>query len=113
MYINYRSGVPQVVLPVWYDTYDFAVHAEYLGIGVWASKTSAPHPNAEEFSAGLLTVLADNQKGSAIRAKAKLLGEVSRKAGGRKKACTRILELLRSKEENPDRRPDPGTRSSR
>lgn len=26
----FRSGVPQVVLPVWYDTYDFANRVEYL-----------------------------------------------------------------------------------
>ncbi|KAK0744029.1 hypothetical protein B0T18DRAFT_304913, partial [Schizothecium vesticola] len=35
------AGVPQVVLPVWMDTYDFARRAEVLGIGRWGNVGAA------------------------------------------------------------------------
>ena len=47
------SGVPQVVLPQWLDTYDFAYRAEYHGVGVWANKHSAPKWTAGELGAAL------------------------------------------------------------
>ena len=36
-----RTGVPQICLPPWFDCYDFAQKAEWLGIGRWANKKSA------------------------------------------------------------------------
>jgi hypothetical protein len=28
----YKAGIPQVLLPAWYDCYDYATRVEYLGI---------------------------------------------------------------------------------
>ncbi|KAL2848801.1 hypothetical protein BJY01DRAFT_233777 [Aspergillus pseudoustus] len=52
-----RAGVPQVILPVWYDTYDFAQRVEYLGVGVWGSKMSAPAINGPELGKAIIRVL--------------------------------------------------------
>ncbi|THU81034.1 UDP-Glycosyltransferase/glycogen phosphorylase [Dendrothele bispora CBS 962.96] len=52
-----KAGVPQIVMPVWIDTYDFARRVEFLGIGVYGSKTSAPGADAEEFGQALLRVV--------------------------------------------------------
>ncbi|KAL4968609.1 uncharacterized protein BDV14DRAFT_187709 [Aspergillus stella-maris] len=56
-----RAGVPQIVLPVWFDTYDYASRVEYLKIGVWASKKSAPGINAPELGKAFLRVLNGDQ----------------------------------------------------
>ncbi|GAB1204834.1 hypothetical protein APSETT445_003497 [Aspergillus pseudonomiae] len=53
-----RAGVPQVILPVWLDTYDFAMRAEWLGIGIWASRKTAPVVNGPELGQALIRVLA-------------------------------------------------------
>ncbi|OGM39469.1 UDP-glucoronosyl and UDP-glucosyl transferase family protein [Aspergillus bombycis] len=52
-----RAGVPQVIIPVWLDTYDFALRAEWLGIGIWASRKTAPGVNGPELGQALIRVL--------------------------------------------------------
>lgn len=90
----FRSGVPQVVLPVWYDTYDFANRVEYLGIGLWASKATAPFVNADEFSQAVMAVVDQGEEGRRRRVRARELGEICQKAGGREKACAKLIELI-------------------
>lgn len=90
------SGVPQVVLPVWYDTYDFANRVEYLGIGLWASKITAPHIDADDFSRAVMAVVDKGEAGLRRRVRARELGEVCQKAGGRERACAKIIELVGS-----------------
>lgn len=43
------TGVPQVVLPMWVDLYDYAVRVEYLGVGVWGSRDAAPYVSISLF----------------------------------------------------------------
>ena len=85
------TGVPQVILPVWYDTYVFAAKAEYHGIGVYGNKKSAPGANREEFTEALTKVMSD----AAMREKAKATGEICRKSGGRETAYEKITEVAR------------------
>lgn len=90
------TGIPQVVLPLWYDCYDFASRVEYLGIGIRGNHRDAPHVDAEEFGLALATVVDEkSEKGRAIRERAKALGEVCQKAEGRVTACERIVQLAR------------------
>lgn len=89
-----RFAIPQVVLPIWCDTYDFANRVEYLGVGIWANKTVAPHVEADEFSQAVMTVLDEGENGKRRRVRARELGEVCGKAGGRRRACAKILELI-------------------
>ena len=48
-----------MVLPLWYDTYDFAARVEHLGIGIRGNKRSAPRVDGEEFGAALSTIIDD------------------------------------------------------
>ncbi|KAM3076100.1 hypothetical protein ACMFMG_006382 [Clarireedia jacksonii] len=86
------AGVPQVVLPCWFDTFDYAQKVEYLGIGVWGSRESAPELDEEECGKALIKAVVDED----MRRKAKELGEFIRnKYRGREEAADRILELAK------------------
>lgn len=88
--------MPQVILPCWLDTWDFANRVEWLGIGVYGSRSSAPSVEARELSRALLKVLGNNPEASRMREKAKELAAVSAIPGGRRKACEKIIEILES-----------------
>jgi UDP:flavonoid glycosyltransferase YjiC (YdhE family) len=92
---NDSAGVPQVILPCWLDTWDFANRVEWLGIGVYGSRNSAPSVEAGELSRALLKVLGYIDA-VLMRAKAKKLAAVSAVPGGRRKACEKIIEILES-----------------
>ncbi|TVY46445.1 Glycosyltransferase sdnJ [Lachnellula occidentalis] len=88
------AGVPQIVLPCWLDTFEFANRVEYLGIGIYGSRSAAPRIEAGELSRALSRVLGDGKEASSMRYKAKELAEISGRVGGRVKACEKIIELL-------------------
>jgi UDP:flavonoid glycosyltransferase YjiC (YdhE family) len=85
--------VPQVILPVWYDTYDFACRAEYLGIGVWGSRKAAPAVNGPELGQALVQVLASDQS-MAMQDKAKTIASQLGPKEGRIIACDKIISIL-------------------
>ncbi|KAE8350897.1 hypothetical protein BDV28DRAFT_150494 [Aspergillus coremiiformis] len=92
-----RAGVPQVILPVWLDTYDFALRAEWLGIGVWGSRKTAPAVNGPELGQALIRVLASAQS-AAIQDKAKSIACQLGPKEGRVIACEKIISLLTESE---------------
>ncbi|APA09177.1 hypothetical protein SS1G_03085 [Sclerotinia sclerotiorum 1980 UF-70] len=86
-----ETGIPQLILPCWFDTYDYAEKTEFFGIGVWGSKNYAPDVDGEECGKALIRVTEDKS----IQEKAKEMGELVReKYGGRKDAAGKILELI-------------------
>ncbi|TVY20796.1 Glycosyltransferase sdnJ [Lachnellula arida] len=87
------AGVPQIILPCWLDTFEFANRVEYLGIGIYASRGAA-RVEAGALSAAFSRVLGDGEEASNMRRKARELAEISGKVGGRVKACEKIIELL-------------------
>ncbi|KAM0326253.1 hypothetical protein ACHAQA_006850 [Verticillium albo-atrum] len=88
------TGVPQVVLPVWYDTYDFAQRVEWLGIGRFGNRKAAPRCAAEELGPILVDVVFGDGAVS-IRAKAAGLAKAcSADGGGRRVATREILDML-------------------
>lgn len=88
------AGVPQVVLPCWLDTLDFANRVEWLGIGFYGSRNAAPSVEAEELSQALLKVLGNNPEASRMRERARELAIASARPGGRRKACEKIVEIF-------------------
>ncbi|GAB1191212.1 hypothetical protein APSETT444_000384 [Aspergillus pseudonomiae] len=88
-----RAGVPQVILPVWLDTYDFAMRAEWLGIGIWASRKTAPVVNGPELGQALIRVLAGAASES-MRHRAKTIAAELGPKDGRVIACEKIISLL-------------------
>lgn len=88
-----RSGVPHIVLPVWYDTYDYAQRAEYLNIGIFGSKTCAPGVRAEEFGRALVRVTGNSEEATKFRTSAKRLKDICRaKGNGQELASMAILK---------------------
>ncbi|KAJ4308155.1 hypothetical protein N0V84_012264 [Fusarium piperis] len=87
------SGVPQVVLPCWFDCYDFASKVELLGIGRWGSKKGCPRWIEPELTEALIDVVLDNN--SEYTAKSRSLAELcGRNGGGRATAADQILRLI-------------------
>jgi hypothetical protein len=76
-------------LPQWYDTYDYASKAEYLEIGVYGNKSCAPMVDAIEFGNALMKVVGDTN----MRGKAREMGILCKKSGGRALAASMISKL--------------------
>ncbi|KUJ12323.1 UDP-Glycosyltransferase/glycogen phosphorylase [Mollisia scopiformis] len=93
------AGVPQVILPCWLDTLDFANRVEWLGIGVYGSRNAAPSVEADELSQALLKALGNDHEATRMREKAKELAMISARPGGRRKACEEIIGILLSSSE--------------
>lgn len=72
------AGVPQVVLPVWIDCFDYANRAELLGIGLWGNRTARPRCVASELAPVLVRAVFG---GGA--------GEMRRRAGELARVCAR------------------------
>jgi hypothetical protein len=66
--------------------------AEYLGIGIWPGKDTAPDWDPATLSEGFLQAL-DDDAGSVMRAKAEELGVVARSYGGRDTAAAELARL--------------------
>ncbi|CAG9942683.1 unnamed protein product [Clonostachys rosea f. rosea IK726] len=86
------AGVPQMILPLWFDLFNFANIAEYLGIGIWAGRSTTPEWVAETLVEGFRTALVGPSSVS-LREKAQKLGEVARQYDGRKIAADEIARL--------------------
>ncbi|KAK5658314.1 hypothetical protein OQA88_2290 [Cercophora sp. LCS_1] len=96
------AGVPQVVLPVWMDTYDFARRAEVLGIGRWGNqREEGVVCRAKELGDVLIDVLVGG-RASVYRSRARELGELCRRqGGGRVRAARAILREVESVDYGP------------
>lgn len=82
-----RGGIPQVVLPQWFDTYDCPSRVEWLGIGLHGSRVVAPKIAAPELSSALLRVLKD----TGIQSRARAIGDICKTTEGRVFAHDQIV----------------------
>lgn len=76
----------------------FSLQVEYLKIGTYGNRKSAPDAESKEFSQSLLKVIGDGSPegmkvAETIKTKAMEVGERSRAAGGAQRAGDKILEL--------------------
>ncbi|KAL3474334.1 hypothetical protein BJX99DRAFT_231662 [Aspergillus californicus] len=92
-----RAGVPQIILPTWFDTFDFAARVEYLGVGVWGSKLKAPAIHGPELGEALIRVL-HSEEGTVMREKARSIASKLLASEGRVVACEKMIELLEVQE---------------
>ena len=83
-----------MVLPCWLDTFEFARRVEWLHIGVFGSPTAAPSVECAELAQAMMKVLDGGPEAKKMGDRAKELRDLSRSAGGRRKARDVILELL-------------------
>jgi UDP:flavonoid glycosyltransferase YjiC (YdhE family) len=86
-----RAGIPQVILPQWFDTYDCPSRVEWLGIGLHGSRNVAPKISGSVLSSALLRVLKD--KG--IQTRARAIGNLCKKTEGRVFAHDQIVQYVK------------------
>src|SRR6478609_7593521 len=90
----YRSGVSQVVLPLWIDLYNFAALAETLGVGIWGCKATSPSWTSECLASAFLQAVSAEDEANVRREKAKEIGaKVKARPQGRDIAARDIAKL--------------------
>ncbi|OBR09486.1 UDP-glucoronosyl and UDP-glucosyl transferase [Colletotrichum higginsianum IMI 349063] len=87
------AGVPQVIVPMWLDLYNIAQVAESSGVGVYATRGTAPEWTVDGLLEPLLKVVGDGEDGLEIRAKAATVGRKAREDPGRYAAAGRVASL--------------------
>ncbi|KAM7214408.1 hypothetical protein V8F06_010246 [Rhypophila decipiens] len=94
------AGIPQVVLPVWMDTFDFARRAEILNIGRWGNQIAVGRIcEGTELGSILVDVLL-GPRSSLYAENASKIAEICREGGGgRVKAARHILAEIPAEEE--------------
>jgi UDP:flavonoid glycosyltransferase YjiC (YdhE family) len=89
-----RAGVPQVILPQWFDLYNYAQLAEDINVGVWACPETSPDWTGECLRDALLKVVRVNEPaGRDMKAKAKYLEQKARDSPGQQLAAREIASL--------------------
>jgi hypothetical protein len=91
-----RAGVTQVVIPIWEDHYGFAQLVEDLGLGLYATRGTAPEWTVSGLADPLLKVLGDSSTSEWMRQEAVRIGQIARKEQGRYVAAKEIYKLVTS-----------------
>lgn len=78
---------------MWLDCYNYAQLAEDIGVGVYATRGTAPGWTVEGLRDNMLRVVDGKGEGRRMAEKAKALGEMARKAPGRYVAAREIARL--------------------
>ena len=71
-----------------------AVRAEYLGIGIYGNKSVAPGIEAAKFGMAVARLIQPGKKSEGFRTRAKAIAEACRKAGGKKTAVDKLIEII-------------------
>ncbi|GAP92129.1 putative udp-glucoronosyl and udp-glucosyl transferase family protein [Rosellinia necatrix] len=87
------AGVPQVVIPMWLDCYNYAQLAEDVGVGVYATRDTAPYWTVAGLLDSFLRVLDGGPEARRMADKAAALGDVARREPGRYVAAREIARL--------------------
>jgi hypothetical protein len=91
------AGVPQIILAQWVDLYDNAVRVEWLGIGTYGNRSTAPYFSTREFEAALEKHV-NPSTNSRFRERAKECMEACKRGGGMKKYADVLMEISSRKD---------------
>lgn len=81
--------MPQLVLPIWVDTYEYAERARHLGIGLIGNVGVAPRVESMQMGLKLLQVINDET----IKKRAEEVGAACKRRGeGREIAAAEIIQ---------------------
>jgi hypothetical protein len=81
-------------LAQWYDLYDMAARAEYRGIGIYGNKNVAPDIEPAELGAAIARLVQPGKESEGFRTRAKVVSEACRKAGGKRRAVDKLIEIM-------------------
>lgn len=90
------AGIPQVIAPIWFDTFDFAQRVEYLGIGYWGNQLHAPGVSGPELGQAVKRILFTERGRKVARRAREMASKVGSKEG-RVVASEKIMRLTPSK----------------
>lgn len=95
--LTFRSaGIPQVIIPLWLDLYNYAQLAEDIGVGVYATRGTAPQWTVEGLRDSFLRAVDGGEESLRMRKKAKELGDIAQREPGRYVAAKVIAGLAES-----------------
>lgn len=89
-----RAGVPQVIIPIWEDHYNFAQLAEDLGLGLRATRGTAPEWTVAGIAEPILRVVRRSDESMEWRKKAEEVGRLAQETPGRYVAAAELMKLL-------------------
>ena len=90
------AGVPQIVLPMWVDLFNYAQLAEQTGVGLWGCRSTTPDWTPQCLEESIVSV-AFGPESERFRAKAREISVEAKKDGlGRDIAAARVAALARS-----------------
>ena len=69
------------------------MRAEYVGVGIWGNRNSAPGLEAAELTAAFMTLLGNGTRADELRRKAREIGEICRRRPGRDWAADEVAAL--------------------
>ena len=75
-----------------------AVRVEYLGIGIYGNRNVAPDIEAVEFGTAVARLVRPGKESEGFRTRAKVVAEACRKAGGKKAAVDKLIEIIEGNE---------------
>lgn len=88
--------MPQVVIPIWEDHYNFAQLVEDLGLGIYATRGTAPEWTVAGIAEPILRVVQQGEESTKWRQKAKEVGRLAQERPGRYIAAAELVKLLDS-----------------
>ena len=71
-----------------------ATRAEYRGIGIFGNKSVAPDIETVEFGTAIARLVKAGKESEEFGARTQQIGELCRKAGGKRAAVDKILEFV-------------------
>lgn len=80
------------MLPLWADHYNYAQTAEYLNVGIWPNKKTAPEWEVAGLTEAFLEALSGN-KSVTMRQNAEAIAHKGHEYGGRKLAAQLVAEM--------------------
>jgi UDP:flavonoid glycosyltransferase YjiC (YdhE family) len=94
--LSNSAGVPQIVLPMWVDLFNYAQLAEQTGVGLWGCRSTTPDWTPQCLEESIVSV-AFGPGSEKFRAKAREISVEAKRDGlGRDIAARRVAELARS-----------------
>ena len=75
-----------------------AARTEYIGIGIYGNRNVAPDIETVEFGTAIARLVLPGKESEGFRTRAKAVAEVCRKAGGKRSAVDKLIEIIERKE---------------